>query len=228
MSHYRTFLCLCLFALIPTAVFAGGGLTFAAEKQAVTAKADATKATISYDFENTSDKTVSIAKWDSACSCLGARIKEGKMDYKPGEKGNIEVDFAIGSFSGTQKKTVMLWTKDDPASSPSSILTVELTIPVLFDISPKSLAWEQNGSKESKMIKIKVLDKNPINITKHNGTNPNFSYNIKTIREGWEYEIEVTPNDVKNPTLGMIKINTDSSIKRYQRQQAFIYVKAPK
>jgi len=228
MRNYLAILLPCLLLLTPITALAGGGLTFDSEQKAVTTKTGDKKATIAYSFENTSKRTISIAKWDSACSCLSARIKDGKMEYKPGDKGEIEIDFALGSFSGTQQKTVMLWSNDDPSEAPSTILTVKITIPVLFDISPKSLAWAQNGDKKPKTIKIKVLDKNPINITKHSGTNASFPYTVKTIREGWEYELLVTPTDVSTPSLGMIKIQTDSTIKRYQRQQAFVYVKAKK
>ena len=85
-----------------------------------------------------------------------------------------------------------------------------------------------NGAKEPKTFKIKVHDDKPINISSHNGTNDSFPYTVKTIREGWEYEITVTPSDVSVPSLGMIKINTDSKIKRYQRRQAFVYVRTKK
>ena len=203
-------------------------LSFDSLKKSVTVEANALKTTVPYTFENTSKNTVTISRWDSACSCLNARIKGSKMTYKPGEKGEIRIDFELGSFSGTQAKTVMLWTEKDSAASPSIILTAAVTIPTLFEISPKSLVWDMNDTKEPKTFKIKVHDDKPINISNHNGTNDTFPYTIKTIKEGWEYEITVTPSDVSTPSIGMIKINTDSKIKRYQRQQAFVYVRTKK
>lgn len=222
-------LLLLILALLATAsAQAGKGLTFDSEKKALTTKPGDLKVTVPYTFENTSKRTITIARWDSACSCLSARIKNSKMVYKPGEKGEIHIDFDLGSFSGPQTKTVMLWTKDDPAEAPSTVLSVKITIPVLFELSPKSLAWDQNGSKEAKTIKIKVHHDKPIHITGNSGSNENFPYTIKTIREGKEYELIVTPKDVSTPTLGVIKINTDAKIKRYQWQQAFVYVKTKK
>ncbi len=228
MRIFTPFFLLAFALLTPITAQGAKGLTFDSEKKAVATKAGDLKVTVPYTFENTSKRTITIVRWNSACSCLNARIKNSQMIYKPGEKGEIHIDFELGSFSGTQEKTVMLWTKDDPAEIPSTVLSVKITIPVLFELLPKSLAWEQNGSKKAKTIKLKVHHDQPINIKSISGSNDAFPYTIKTIREGWEYELTITPTDVSKPSLGMIRINTDAKIKRYQRQQAFVYVKAKK
>lgn len=228
MRSLTPFLLLLLSLLTPITAQAAKGLTFDSEKKAVTTKAGDLKVTVPYTFTNTSKRTITISRWDSACDCLSARIKGSKMAYKPGEKGEIHIDFELGSFSGTQEKTVMFWTTDDPDELPSSILAVKITIPVLFEVSPKSLAWEQGGSKEAKTIKLKVHHDKPIRITSDSGNNEAFPYTIKTIRDGWEYELIVTPTDVSTPNLGVIRLTTDAKIKRYQRQQAFVYIKTKK
>jgi hypothetical protein len=209
-------------------VSAKQGFTFISNKVAVTAKPDATKVTVPYHFENKTSRTLTIAKYDSACSCLSAKVKGSKLVYKPGEKGEIRVQFAIGSFSGTVEKTVLLWTTEDPDDKPSTVMTVELTIPVLFEVDPMTLLWEQGEKATAKSIKLKVNHKNPIRIVSHSGSNKDFPYEMKTIREGWEYELVVTPTSTKTPGFGMIKITTDSPIPRYKRQQAFVCIKRPK
>jgi len=208
-----------------TSVMAERGLTFAKNKIEITSAPEAKKITVPYLFENKSDRTITIARYDSACSCLSAQVKAGKLIYKPGEKGEMKIDFALGSFSGVVEKTVLLWTTDDPEETPSSVLRVALTIPKLFEITPTTVFWDQNGSKEPKVFKMKVNHDKPIRILSDSGTNNNFIYQVKTIREGWEYELVVTPKDVANPAFGMIKLTTDSSIARYQRQMAFVCVK---
>lgn len=203
----------------------GTGLTFAQNRITVTTAPDAKKITVPYTFENKSNRTIKIARYDSACSCLSAKVKGGKLEYKPGEKGELKVDFELGNFSGFVEKTVLLWTTDDSVESPSSVLTVALTIPVLFELTPKTIFWEQNGTKDAKVFKIKVTNTLPIRIKDHSGTNVNFVYELKTIKDGWEYELVVTPKDVTLPAFGMIKLTTDSAIPRYQRQMAFVCVR---
>lgn len=210
--------------LCPQAI-GGTGLTFVSDRVSVTVKPEAKKVSLPFEFENKTKRTIKIASYDSACSCISARIAQSKMSYKPGEKGKIVVDFLLGSFSGLQEKTLMLWTTEDTPEKPSSILTSVITIPRLFEITPTTLFWEQNGTGEKQSFKIKVQNDKPINIVNHSGSNTNFPYEVKTIREGWEYEIVVTPKNVILPGMGMIKFTTDSPIARYQRQQAFVCVK---
>lgn len=218
----------CFLLLAPLTAHADKGLTFENKNVEVKAKAEALKTTVPFKFENTSKETITISRWDSACSCLNARIKDGKMAYKPGEKGLILVDFELGSFSGVQEKTVMLWTKEDSPEKPSIVLAVKINIPVLFEITPKTIFWDQNGSKDAQVFKLKVSHDKPIHITSHSGTSETFPYTVKTIKDGWEYELIVTPTDVSSPAFGMIKLTTDSKIPRYQRQQAFVCVRRAK
>lgn len=211
-----------------TDLFAQRGFTFIKDKVAVTAKPGDEKVTVPYHFVNNTRRTLTIAKYDSACSCLSAKVKGSKLVYKPGEKGEIRVDFAIGAFSGTVEKTVLLWTTDDPEERPSTVMTVELTIPVLVEVTPTTLFWDKGSEPKPQTVKIKINHDKPINITFHESTSKDFSYEFKTIRAGWEYEIIVTPASTDAPGFGMIRMRTDSDIPRYQRQQAFVCVRRPK
>lgn len=229
MKHIlRTFPVITLVFVTVSNLSAKEGFTFIKNKIAVTAKPDATKVTVPYHFENKTDRTLTIARYDSACSCLSAKVSKSKLIYKPGEKGEIRVQFAIGSFSGTVIKTVLLWTTDDEDDKPSTVMSVELTIPVLLELEPTSLLWNQNEEPKAKTIKLRVNNDKPIRIIEHAGTNEDFLYNLKTIREGWEYELEVTPKNTDAPSFGMIKVTTDATIPRYKKQQAFVCVKRKK
>lgn len=201
------------------------GLSFVKNRIELTVAPEAKMVTVPYFFENKTDQSISIARYDSACSCLSAKVKGDKLTYKPGEKGEMKIDFELGNFSGLVEKTVLIWTSNDAEQSPSSVLTVALTIPVLFEINPKTVFWDQNGEKTSQVIKLTVNDKKPIHILSHKGTNPQFAYELKTIRDGSEYELVVTPKDLSKPAFGMIKLGTDSAIPRYKRQMAFVCVR---
>jgi len=218
-----------LFTALCSTAIADKGLSFVKNRIEVTVKPDAKMVSIPFAFENKSNRTITIARYDSSCSCVSARVAEplGKMIYKPGEKGTIVIDFELGSFSGQVEKPLLLWTTDDAAETPSSVLTSAITIPVLFEITPTTLFWDQNGSKEPKTIKLKVHNDKPIQILSHMGSNNNYPYELKTIRDGWEYEIIVTPESVASMGMGLIKLTTDAPIARYQRQQAFVCVRRP-
>lgn len=203
------------------------GFTFTSNRQEVTTKPADKLVTVPYFFENKTKRTLTISRYSSACSCVDARVRGKKLEYKPGEKGEIHVDFKLGTFSGKVEKTLLLWTTDDPEEKPSSVLTVALNIPVLIEMKPKNktLYWDQNGAVEPKTIKIKINYASPIHITEHSGTSKNFAYELKTIKHGWEYELVVTPKDVSQLGMGMIRFRTDSPIPRFQRQMAFVCVR---
>jgi len=224
MSFIQFLLAPICLALTCSFALAEGGFSFASKRTEVTVKPDDKTVIIPFDFVNNTKKTLTISRYDSACSCISARVAkpQGKMVYKPGEKGRIEITFELGSFNGQQEKTLLLWTTDDPEDKPSTILTSAITIPVLFEIQPKTLFWDLNGPGKPKKIKITVHNDKPIHITNHFGTNKDYPYELKTIRDGWEYELIVTPTQVTSAGMGMIKITTDSPIPRYQRQQAFV------
>ena len=204
---------------------AAEGLSFQQSRIETKVAADAKTVTVPYLFKNDTARTITIKRYVSACSCLSAKVKGGKLSYKPGEQGEIKVVFDLGNFSGLVEKTVMIWTTEDDDNKPSSILSVVIDIPVLFELSPKTTFWNQSGESGSKTIRLVVNNAEPIRILEHSVTNKNFSYELKTIKDGFEYALVVEPRDLSTPAFGMIKLTTDSENPRYRRQMAFVCVR---
>ena len=201
------------------------GLSFEQTRIEMAVAPDAKTVTVPYVFSNRTERAITIKRYDSACSCLSAKIKGGKLVYKPGESGEIKVTFELGTFFGLVEKTVFIWTTGDPDEKPSTVLSVVLDIPVLFEVNPKTVFWQQNGEAKPQIIKLTVNNPAPIHILEHSVTNKNFRYRLNTIEQGRKYELVVEPLDVSIPALGMIKLTTDSSIPRYHKQMAFVCVR---
>ena len=178
-----------------------------------------------FPFENKSGETIEITKQAAACACLGATFKNDKKTYAPGEKGELTAKFKLGNFYGTVSKQVLLWQKGDANNKPSIILTTRVTIPELITLSPRTLSWNVGGKTKTQTCKIIVNHKEPIHITKIASTNNHFTPELKTIRDGWEYELTVTAKDTSNTSFGILKITTDSTVSRFRRTQAFVYVR---
>ena len=216
---------LCVFMIAGSSLHGADGLSFKQSRIETTVAPEAKTVTVPYFFKNETDRTITIKRYNSACSCLSAKVKGGKLSYEPGEQGEIKVVFDLGNFSGLVEKTVMIWTTDDDDNKPSSILSVVINIPVLFEVNPKTTFWQQNGDNGAQVIELKVNSVEPIRILQHSATNKNFSYELKTIKDGFEYALVVEPKDVSTPAFGMIKITTDSATTRYRRQMAFVCVR---
>lgn len=205
-------------------------LTFTNQKQTVKAAPDVSEVTIDFEFENRTSETIFITKMDAPCSCLSAKLVPAallKDGIAPGEKGLVRGVFKLGGFKGTVNKAIVLWTDRD-GKDPSIFLEAEVEIPVLFDVQPKTLEWKIDEKPTTKNLEITVRHSEPIEILNHKITNENFAYQIREVKPGWRYTVEVTPQSTSSAGIGVMTFETDCAIAKQRRQQAFIVVRNSK
>lgn len=187
---------------------------------------DEKKVTVEFPFKVTG-QAVRITGKEAPCTCLSAefhpKLKGGveKAEWKVGEEGKLVAVFEIGTFKGTQAKSVLV--SHDGQKKPIE-LVVELTIPVALEISQATQKWKVGGPSETKIFHLEVKTDDPLSITKHHGTNPNFPYELKVLKPGRKYEVHVTPRSTSERSFGMIRLETDSSLDRYKTSQLFVVV----
>ncbi len=199
------------------------GLEFKSLSVEQTAKPEDSVMVFSYPFTNTSEKAVTIGRFNAGCSCL--EVKDlTKKTYQPGESGVIELDFALGTFTGKVEKTMYLWYEGVKTKSPSFVLRATVNIPVLFEVEPKTLKWAKGAEADMKIIRLSAQTDNSVHISNIICTNPNFKVELVTKKEGYEYEFEVTPLDMEKVGFGIIKFDTDSQVERFRRGQAFMVI----
>lgn len=176
----------------------------------------------SFKFKNTGDKDVEIKKIDIGCSCIKATTD--KKTYAPGESGTVNFDFKLGSFTGHQLKGLTIVTGEKRTR-----LQVGVQIPNVITITPNVLEWFVGDKPEAKKFKVVVEHPDPIKITEISTSREGFDHELKTIKEGREYEITLTPESIDIGMLGFLKISTDCKIKKHKTQMAFFAVsRAPK
>lgn len=202
------------------------GLEFKELTKKQDAGPDAKIVTTDYPFTNTSKKPVTITKSDPGCSCLKVEISGGKLTYEPGESGVIRTTFDVGNNTGDVEKGVAVWVDSDPKEKPSLYLKLNIHIPVLVNLEPKTLAWEIGGAPEPKTIHIKITEGSNIKILDIKAKE-SFNCELKTLENGRSYDLVVTPRSVAGPDLGVIRIETDSTIPKQKVQQAFAVVRKP-
>lgn len=210
---------------------ASAGLDFDQSVKTVNAQADTKLLEVLFPFKNTTSKTIHITKYDAPCSCMSAVIKGGSIQsdktvkFAAGEEGVVKGIFDLGNAKGKLNKKIMLWAADDSADKPSMVLEARVTIPKLIEASPKSLSWPVGSEPTTKTISIVVHDKKPIRIVKHAGSSPKLSYELKTVKEGFQYELVVTPESTEKPLFGAVRLSTDSKNPRFKSLQTFMTVK---
>lgn len=170
-----------------------------------------------------------IVTYDAKCSCLAARVeplnpdRSAKLQWAEGETGRIMARFDSSKFMGTVEKAieVNLEGEKDPV-----ILTIRIHVPELIKMEPSSLRWDKGGPAVEKVMKITINHDKPIRIIKNQGNNDKiFPYKLVTIKEGWEYEIRVTPTDTSQSGMGLISLITDSEVPKFKRANAYAVVR---
>jgi hypothetical protein len=209
------------------ALVSAAGLEFKETTKELHAPADVNTVSADFEFTNRSDKTVTVTKYESTCSCMSVTIKGGKLSYAPGESGVIRAQFDMGNFSGEIDKVVLLWLDGNKSEKPSLSLTVRVHIPVLVSLEPKTVKWELNGKGEPQSIRVTMKHDKPIRVTAVKSTSEAFKLELKTIEEGKTYDVNVTPLNMKSPGLAVIRIETDCDIDKHRIQQAFAVVRKP-
>lgn len=217
---------LSILALLP--VLCHAQLTFDSLQKELHASPDADRISCDFAFENKSGKEVEIVQYESTCSCMSVQVSNGgKLKYAPGEKGVIRANFDMQNYAGKVDKLVNVWLKGDPQDKPSLNLVLIVHIPVLVEITPKSVEWNASQSMLPKTIKIKMNHNEPIKVTNAAVSNPIFTVALNTITEGKEYDLVVTPvGKADNKAgIGTITIETDCKIAKQRRQMAFAIVR---
>jgi len=169
-----------------------------------------------------------IKDYDAKCTCLAARVeplnpdRSEKLKWEIGEKGKIMAQFDVSNFRGTVDKAIELNLIDGDAPI---VLTIRVHVPELVKMEPSSHKWDVGSSPDAKVFKITVNHTEPIKILSHSGNNPNFPYELKTIKEGWEYEITVKPKSTEGSGIGLLSFRMDCQFPRFNRNIAYVVVR---
>ncbi len=222
MKTLPSLLLACLFFAPPVRA----GLEFAKTEIAHTAKLSDAEVSKDFKFKVTGGKTVRIKDIETYCSCLKAKSKDDKTEFKDGETGVIETAFLLGTFEGEVAKQVVVIT-DDPAQ-PEIPLTVRMTIPPIFKVEPDNLKWTVGEEPKAKTFKLTVVDEKEIAVTGLASSRENMAAEFKEIKKGREYEITLTPRTTAEPMLGVLRVETNAPYPRYQKRLLFFNVMRPK
>lgn len=206
-------------------VIQAGTFTFEEKIVAVRVAPGTETIAIEFPFTNESDDTIEISNHATPCACLSASFKNDRKIYAPGDKGKLTAIFDLRNRYGLVEKSVVIWQKGDAPNKPSITLTAKITIPEVVSIAPRTLNWKVGAEPTPKIYTITVENDQPIRVTAIRSTNNLFASELKTIREGWEYELVVTPADTSKTSFGILKITTDSVQPRYRMMSAFAAIR---
>ncbi|RZO16887.1 MAG: DUF1573 domain-containing protein [Verrucomicrobiaceae bacterium] len=218
MRHY----CILISLLFCMPIMAFAELEFGHQEIEIKAKPSDEVVSFVFPFKNVGNGPVSIIDVNLTCSCLSAKTDKGS--YGPGEEGHLKAIFSIGSFTGIQRKSMTLISQDEGKEKVRNSLLAILTIPDVVTIEPELIKWQVGEDPVAKTFTFKVPYVDPIKITNVSCTREGFDVSVVAKKEGREYEIKIKPQKTSKPMLGMIKIETDSKLKKHSRKLAFFSI----
>lgn len=156
-----------------------------------------------FNFTNTSTEPVTIAGVHSSCGCTVPELK--KNTYAPGETGTIRAVFTLGDRTGLQEKTVTVNTSAPDATS--TVLTLRVQIPKLFDVSPYFVIWNTGDALAARTIELRIHAPDVLALKSIESRHASFTASIAPKHETpGHYTITVAPSSTEQVTNGSINV----------------------
>lgn len=193
---------LCLLALLPfTAGVPVQALDWKTQQLSLKAVPLQKSAETSFEFTNTGAKTVTILGIDTSCDCTEAT--PSAQSFAPCASGRILVRFTLGDRQGVYERTITVTT--DEAKEPIS-LHVQLDVPELASLTPRSVEWKLNGPAESQVIDIRVTEGLELTLSSVQPTSDFFTSQLETIVAGRHYRLHLAPKHTREVANAAFRI----------------------
>jgi hypothetical protein len=189
----------------------GPRLTFAAKEHHFGKIMGGEKVKCVYLFTNTGDQTLVISSVAPGCHCTTVGDWSKAHQIEPGQTGEIPIQFDSGSFRGTLSRTIAVTSNDKLA--PRQTLLLDCTIWKPFEISPAFVRINvvpDGTSNATSVVHITSESEEPVTLSNPASSNDKFKAELKTIKEGKEFEVAITalPPFAHGNTAGAITVNT--------------------
>lgn len=162
-------------------------------------------------FTNTGDQTLEIKDVRPGCGCTTAGNWDKQVE--PGKTGKIPIQFNSGGYSGVVHKPVTVLCNDPTKQSLS--LGLQGTIWRAFEIIPTYAVFNlmpEVQTNQTQTVRIISNNDQPVTVSDPACNNPAFKTELKTLREGKEFELRVTIDSSQIPgtTSAPITVKTSS------------------
>jgi Protein of unknown function (DUF1573) len=215
--QYRGWLVALFFSFGAVAPCAATGLAWNTVTVEKTAVEGASSIDAVFQFSNSSLERVRVLSVETSCGCTTASL--AKMDYAPGEHGELKVTLNLLGRSGIQEKTISVSTNDAPGRP--SVLTLRVKIPALFDISPRLLWWVADETPQEKQTTIRTNAGERTKVLLLEPTDGNVHLRLQQAADGVSYVLGVTPASTRVKFIASIGLTIEAA--GHPRQTATVY-----
>ena len=171
-------------------------------------------AVVKFDFVFTNTGTATLEVTDVRPSCGCTTAGTWSKTVQPGQTGIIPIQFNSGNFSGPIHKTVTV-TCNTPAQ-PQTILNLKGTIWKAIDVTPTYAYFTPQAdtqTADTKVVRIVNNMDTPLELSPPEIGNKAFTAELKTLKEGKEFELRISANPPFGPgtVQGPVTVKTSST-----------------
>jgi hypothetical protein len=163
-----------------------------------------------YLFTNTGNSALEISDVKSSCGCTAVTNWDRRIE--PGKTGTLHVLFNTGGMAGPVTKS--LWVISNDREVPAALLEFTATVWKWIDAIP-TLATFTFGpdfqTNETRVIRLVNNADQPVTLSTPVCTNRSFKADLKTIKEGKEFELRITVVPPLGPGSVVAPITMDTS-----------------
>ncbi len=164
-----------------------------------------------YAFTNTGNALLKIEEVRPTCGCTIA--DDYSREVAPGARGKIAITFKTNGYDGQVTRSIVV--RSNAQKKPETFITIKGNVKPLVSVSPKSL-FLGNVDETTTVLRgtytITNTSTEPLAITEVVPPNELTKAQLATVREGFEYRIDVTvaPPFRERQVTEFIRIKTNS------------------
>lgn len=176
-------------------------LEWKATSQNITVHPLQTSTTVPFGFANSGEEPVTILNLKPSCGCITGKV--AKKTYAPGEAGTVMVAFNLKGRLGAQHKGIAVVTDDQP-SKPTH-LYIDTNIPRTYESAIKRITWASGENHDPKTFRLINASKTSFPLEKVVPSRDGVTVELKSIHDGYEYDLVITPAvDLKSTLVPIV------------------------
>ncbi|HEY5653676.1 MAG TPA: DUF1573 domain-containing protein [Pontiella sp.] len=173
-----------------------------------------------FRFKNSGKKPVSIDSIKVSCGCISAHLQN--RTFAAGASGELTIRFDLKGRTGPQEKFATVKTDDGVEVK----LVITADVPETYEISPKMLRWPRGADEQKKSAMLLNPNKTSVRLLSIKSSNKLLPAELKTIREGFEYEVVVSRLPEAINARSVIRIQTEPPPGHKESKTLKLYVHA--
>ncbi|MBC8096890.1 MAG: DUF1573 domain-containing protein [Akkermansiaceae bacterium] len=161
-----------------------------------------------FRFTNAGKTPITITAIEPNCGCVMTALE--KMDYAPGESGEISVtfDLEMDPDTGYINRAIKVTTSDKPRSPTS--LKLRIYIPETLVVTPRFVIWNPGEKAVTKEILVKPgKGMGKIALKEPYPNSDDFSVEIQPAASGKMARVKITPKNSGKPCYAQIHLRAE-------------------